>query len=363
MLHRTRSVRSGRTGILGLAAASVAVAGLTGLSAPSTAHGPQTASWAGGAAPSAEVQCSAPDARPTVVLLDLDTGVPNHTVAGGCTLNDLIDDERSWANHGEFVTHVRGTTGDLVAAGELDRAEANRLTAAAGRSEVGRVPGYEWLFDGSVSSFADWAYAGDGGFDLLPDGTLRSRVGPDGGFGTFWYTPEQFGDFSLRLQFRDDAPGDLRGNSGVQVRFPALWEPVDGCPTTFNGNETGNLSWIAVNCGHEVQINDSPETGSNDPRKTGSIYGFADLTLAEAMPTPKGVWNDLEVRVVGQHYTVIRNGVVINEFENLPGLPFPGRPNDPDSSSRGLVGHVGLQAHGSAPDIVSYRNVRIRQLC
>ncbi|MDQ4112154.1 MAG: DUF1080 domain-containing protein, partial [Actinomycetota bacterium] len=77
---------------------------------------------------------------------------------------------------------------------------------------------------------------------------------------------------------------------------------------------------------------------------------------------PKGTWNDLEIRVVGQHYTVIRNGVVINEFENLPGLPFPGRPNDPDSSSRGLTGHVGVQAHGSTPDVVSYRNIRIRDL-
>jgi hypothetical protein len=362
MLSSSRTsprTRSSRSGLLALAVAAVTTLGLAG-TAPSTASTPRADALVDAAVPA--VGCPAPDARPTVVLLDLDTGVENSSTAGGCTINDLIDDERTWAQHGAFVTHVRRTTSALVAEGELDRADARVLTAAAGRSEVGRVPGYDWLFDGSAASFADWAYAGDGGFDLLADGTIRSRVGADGGFGTLWYTPEQFGDFSLRLQFRDDAPGDLRGNSGVQVRFPELWAPVEGCPTTFNGNETGNLSWIAVNCGHEIQVNDSPETGSNDPRKTGSIYGFADLTLAEAMPTPKGVWNDLEVRVVGQHYTVLRNGVVINEFENLPGLPFPGRPNDPDSSSRGLVGHVGLQAHGSAPDIVSYRNVRVREL-
>ena len=76
--------------------------------------------------------------------------------------------------------------------------------------------------------------------------------------------------------------------------------------------------------------------------------------------TPPGIWNDLEIRVVGQHYTVIRNGEVINEFENLPGVPFPGRPNDPDSSSRGLVGYVGLQAHGAPPDVVSFRDIRVR---
>ncbi|WP_454042643.1 3-keto-disaccharide hydrolase [Cellulosimicrobium sp. Marseille-Q8652] len=222
--------------------------------------------------------------------------------------------------------------------------------------------GNEVIFDGTQESFDAWEYAGDGGFDLLDDGTIRSRVGEDGGFGTLWYPVRQYGDFSLTLEFRDDAPGDLRGNSGVQVRFPALSGPVEGCPTTFNGNETGNLSWIAVNCGHEIQVNDSPEGGSNDPRKTGSVYGFADIGLDRAMPTPKGTWNELEVRVVGQHYTVIRNGVVINEYENLPGVPFPGRPLDPDSSSRGLVGYVGVQAHGSAPDVVSYRDIRVREL-
>ncbi len=314
------------------------------------------------AAAAGETDCTAPDARATVVLLDTDTGVGNATLSDGCTLNDVIDDERSWRNHGRFVKHTRKVTKRLVREGEISKSTAKRLRKAAARSQVGKVPGYEWLFDGSASSLEDWAYAGVGGFDLLPDGTLRSRVGATGGFGTLWYTPERFGDFSLRLQFRDDAPGSLRGNGGVQVRFPALWGPVDGCPTTFNGNETGNLSWIAVNCGHEVQVNDSPESGGNDARKTGSIYGFADLNLAQARPTPKSTWNDLEVRAVGQHYTVLRNGVVINEYENLPGVPFPGRPNDPDSSSRGLVGHIGLQAHGSAPDVVSYRNVRVRRL-
>lgn len=355
MRHRP-FLRRGRAVLIAGAATAIGLAGAG--TALASASGPSD----DGRRAASELTCPAPDARPTVVLLDTDTGVANKTLAGGCTLNDLIEDERSWDTHGAFVDHVRSTAHDLVAEGVLDRAEASRLTSAAGRSDVGQVPGYEWLFDGSAASFEDWAYAGDGGFDLLPNGTVRSRVGETGGFGTLWYTPQEYGDFSLRLQFRDDAPGDVRANSGVQVRFPELWGPVEGCPTTFNGNETGNLSWIAVNCGHEIQVNDSPEAPGNDPRKTGSIYGFADLTLDEAMPTPKGVWNDLEVRVVGQDYTVLRNGVVINEFENLPGLPFPGRPHDPDSSSRGLVGHIGLQAHGSDPDVVSYRNVRIREL-
>src|ERR687897_959559 len=93
-----------------------------------------------------------------------------------------------------------------------------------------------------------------------------------------------YGDFSLRLQFRDESPIEgRRANSGVQVRFPAPKGPVPGCPTTFNGIEQNNDAWIAVNCGHEVQINDSPAGPGNDPRKTGSIYGFADLGSAASM--------------------------------------------------------------------------------
>ncbi|WP_336922417.1 3-keto-disaccharide hydrolase [Aquipuribacter sp. SD81] len=308
-------------------------------------------------APASAATCDAPDSRPTVRFLDTASRVANADAGGGCTINDLIDDESSWGGHGAFVRHVRDVVDDLVADGVVDRREAGALRSAAARSDVGRVAGYEVLFDGTAESLEGWDYAGDGGFELV-DGLLRSQPG---GFGTLWYAEEEYGDFSLRLQFRDDAPGgpDVRANSGVQVRFPALDGPVEGCPTTFNGAETNNLSWIAVNCGHEVQVNDSPD---GDPRKTGSIYGFADLTLEEANPTPKGVWNDLEIRVVDQHYTVIRNGVVINSYENVPGVPFPDRPDDPDSSSRGLVGHVGLQAHGSAPDVVSFRDVRIREL-
>ena len=258
-----------------------------------------------------------------------------------------------------------GLTLAVVAA--LAVATAPAATAAPGDSAIVVPPvddeGYSVLFDGSQESFDMWAYAGDGGFDLNEDGTITSRAGEGGGFGTLWYPAKELGDFSLKLEWRDDAPGgaDVRGNSGVQVRFPDLSAPLAGCPTTFDGNEQNNLSWIAVNCGHEIQINDSPEAEGNDPRKTGSVYGFADIGLGEDV-APKGEWNEMEIRVVDQTYTVWRDGVEINRYENLPGVPFPGRPNDPDSSSRGLTGYVGLQAHGADQDQVSFRNVRVQEL-
>lgn len=232
-----------------------------------------------------------------------------------------------------------------------------------GRSRAGER-GYQVIFDGSRACFQRWRYAGGSSVTVQRDGTLRAGPGP-ANLGVLWYAARPYGDFSLRLQFRDDSPvPGVRANSGVQVRFPAPRPPVPGCPMTFNGTpQTENpAAWIAVNCGHEVQINDSPEADGNDPRKTGSIYGFADLDSARSRPTPPGVWNDLEIRVVGQHYTVARNGVVINEYENVPGVAFPGRPLDPGSSSRGLVGYLGLQAHGAPQDVVSFRDIRVMDL-
>lgn len=307
-----------------------------------------------------ETTCTAPDHRPTVRFLDSDSGVANRTAEGGCTINDLIDDESAWKNHGAFVHHVSEVTRPLVDSGVINAQERSALMETAARSGIGRPNGpepYKMIFDGTPASFDAWGYVGPRGFALRDDGSMVTTNSPTGGdLGMLWYKAEQFGDFSLRLQFRDEAAGDVRSNSGVFVRFPG----VD--PAANPECKTDTPAWVAVNCGNEIQINDSPESPSNDHRKTGSVYGFADLNLAQARPTDKGVWNDLEIRVVGQHYTVIRNGEVINEYENVPGIPFPGRPTDPGSSARQFKqGYIGLQNHDGST-AVAFRNIRVRDL-
>jgi hypothetical protein len=206
--------------------------------------------------------------------------------------------------------------------------------------------GYETILDGSRSCFERWRYAGGASITPQPDGTVKTGPGAPG-LGVLWYAARPYGDFSLKLQFRDDAPAaDQRANSGVQVRFPAPHPPVPGCPTTFDGNEQNNAAWIAVNCGHEVQINDSPDGPPFDPRKTGSIYGFADLDAAHARIAPAKRWTRLAIRVVGQTYTVYRDGVRINRYVG----------------SRRRSGYIGLQAHGAPQDVVAFRDIRIREL-
>jgi PKD repeat protein len=300
--------------------------------------------------------CAAPDARPTVRLLDTDTGVANRVAGGGCTINDLIDDEAGWPNHGAFVTHLEEVITELTAAHVIDNREARELRRAGAASPIGNTPGYQALFDGTARSLAGWRQAPGGSFALRPDGSIRST----GGLGMLWYAQE-FADYSLRMQFRDVSAEGVRGNSGVFVRFPdpriPLEErPPDSCGTV--GSARSSAAWVAIYCGHEIQIYDG-ETG--ETQKTGSVYNFAPLTLAQSGATPKGQWNDYEIRVVGQHYTIIRNGVTIAEFDNTPGKQSSRAGDPPTDLRQFLSGFLGLQNHGTN-DLVEFRNVRVRSL-
>ncbi|MEU0570851.1 ThuA domain-containing protein [Nonomuraea sp. NPDC005983] len=304
-----------------------------------------------------KVDCPAPDTRPTVWLLDSDTGVANRVAGGGCTINDLIDDERAWSNHGEFVSHLNDLVNQFRKDGVISNSEAATLKKAGAQSEIGKTNGYETIFDGTAESLQGWSQAPSGQFTLQRDGTIRAS----GGLGMLWYSKKAYADFSLRLQFRDVAPDGYRANSGVFVRFPDPRTPLDQRPTGSCGtvgSARTSPAWVAIFCGQEVQIYDG-DTG--EPQKTGSVYNFASNGLDKAGVTPKGTWNEYEVRVVGQHYTITRNGKVINEFDNTPGKSSS-RAGDPPTDLRQFIsGFVGLQNH-SNNDLIEFRNIRVREL-
>ncbi|MEU8265324.1 ThuA domain-containing protein [Micromonospora sp. NPDC048999] len=300
--------------------------------------------------------CDAPDARSTVRLLDTDTGLENRQVVAGCTINDLINDEADWPNKGSFMSHLDDVIAELTGGKVITGSEAVSLRAAGAASPVGTTGGYKSIFDGSAYSLADWRQAPSGQFSLRTDGSIRSS----GGLGMLWYAGQEFGDFSVRLQFKDIATGTTRANTGVFIRFPDPRTPLadrpEGCSTT--GSARTDPAWVAIYCGHEIQIYDG---ATGEVQKTGSVYNFAPIGLDKAGVTPKDQWNDYEIRAVGQHYTIIRNGVVINEFDNVPGKNSS-RAGDPPTALRQFFsGFIGLQNHGNS-DLVEFRNVRVRAL-
>ncbi|WP_327328564.1 DUF1080 domain-containing protein [Streptomyces sp. NBC_01210] len=296
--------------------------------------------------------CPEWDERLTVIVGTVDTGVPNRITRSRCTINELIEDEKDWSSHALFLKHVDKVLDELLADGVIDQREHKKIYKAAKQSGIGnpgRHTGYRDLFDGTQASFSKWQHVGGGSFGLGADGSMTSGTAK-GGLGMLWFPQRQYGDFSLKLQWRDDAPGTGNANSGVFVRFPYV----------HDNPEEPRPEWVAIKYGHEVQVLDRPD---GDMYKTGSIYGFDRVGLGGAGVTPKGTWNDYEIRVVGQHYSVYRNGVLINEFDNVGGQEFvPPRADDPGTDGRRYSsGYIGLQVH-STTDVISYRNIRIQEL-
>ncbi|SDP21364.1 Copper binding protein, plastocyanin/azurin family [Streptomyces sp. cf386] len=296
--------------------------------------------------------CPEFDERLTVIVGTVDSGVPNRLTNSRCRINELIEDEKEWTSHALFLKHVTTVLDKLLKDGVVDEREYNAIRKAARQSGIGKpgqTEGYRTILDGSAASFAKWQQVGGGSFAPNGDGSITSGTSKPG-LGMLWFPERKYGDFSLKLQWRDDAPGTGNANSGVFVRFP--W--------VHDHPEESRPEWVAIKYGHEVQVLDRPD---GDMYKTGSVYGFDRVGLAGAGVTQKGTWNDYEIRVVDQHYSVYRNGVLINEFDNTGGQDFvPPRSDDPGTDGRRFAsGYIGLQVHGTT-DVVSYRDIRIKEL-
>ncbi|MFE6171043.1 OmpL47-type beta-barrel domain-containing protein [Streptomyces sp. NPDC056464] len=296
--------------------------------------------------------CPEFDERLTVIVGTIDSGVPNRLTNSRCRINELIEDEKEWTSHALFLKHVTTVLDKLLKEGVVDQREYNAVRKAARQSGIGKpgqTEGYRTILDGSAESFAKWQQVGGGSFAPNGDGSITSGT-TKAGLGMLWFPERKYGDFSLKLQWRDDAPGTGNANSGVFVRFP--W--------VHDHPEESRPEWVAIKYGHEVQVLDRPD---GDMYKTGSVYGFDRVGLAGAGVTQKGTWNDYEIRVVDQHYSVYRNGVLINEFDNTGGQDFvPPRSDDPGTDGRRFAsGYIGLQVHGTT-DVVSYRDIRIKEL-
>jgi hypothetical protein len=139
-------------------------------------------------------------------------------------------------------------------------------------------------------------------------------------------------------------------------------------PLTHNSNADNHQHWTQVACGHEVQINETltgtGPLGGSDPIKTGSIYNFRNLNAQQSRTNErleKGVWHEMEIRTIGQQYTVLIDGRMINQFDNsIPKIAS--RNGDPATVARQFArGYLGLQTHGGS-DRISYREIQVKEI-
>jgi hypothetical protein len=280
---------------------------------------------------------------------------------------------------------------------------------------------------GTPASLDRWVHVGAGAFVPSRDGR---GVVTTGGIGMLWY-PEDFGNAIFRIDYRDVRTTRTGySNGGVLIGFPAeqictplypstpacihavrsttrparwsyRWrglpgpfppaqtyanDPALGDPDSGTGNACGRLgrartdaTWVAIYCGNEIQINDSPDPPAfgGDPIKTGSIYGMHDLNATTGIegsgaqarldadvaagwnPGKPRAWHQLEIQRIGQQLTVFIDGVLVNRYDNaIPQRSM--RAGDPPSSAREFAGSaIGLQNHAEG-DRIEYRDVRVK---
>ncbi len=165
------------------------------------------------------------------------------------------------------------------------------------------------------------------------------------GFGFLRYDGQEFGDFTLRVEYRFiPAPGGKpQANSGLGIRT-GRFDPA-------RSRET-RPSYAAF----EVQLLD--DAGSPpSAHGTGSLYRYQSPTANPARPGPE--WNTIEVKCAGSRFTVRLNDQTIldadqSDLADLKTKP-PTAPKPKDKPRRG---YVALQSHSGQ---VEFRKVQIHE--
>lgn len=155
-----------------------------------------------------------------------------------------------------------------------------------------------------------------------------------GSRGRTLYTEREFGDFTLRFEFKL-TPG---ANNGIGIRTPAEGDPAY--------------------VGMEVQVLDDSDpkyAQLKDYQFHGSIYGVVAARRGHLKPV--GEWNAEEIEVRGRRVKVTLNGTVIVDADldeatksgTLDGREHPGLARE--------KGHIALCGHG---DRVEFRALEVK---
>ncbi len=156
---------------------------------------------------------------------------------------------------------------------------------------------------------------------FVKDGKLICKSGPDKKYG-YLATEKKFKNFELKLEFLQEA----NGNSGVFFR------------SSLDGTKISGWQVEVAPPGHD----------------TGGIYESYGRGWLVKIPDEKenilkmGEWNQLKVKVVGDHVKTWLNGVQMVDFK--------------DEKIGKADGVIALQIHSGGGIKVSWKNILIREL-
>jgi hypothetical protein len=204
------------------------------------------------------------------------------------------------------------------------------LLLAAFTAAAADKDGFTPVFNGK--DFTGWAGLVDN-YEVV-NGAIVCKKGKGGTI----FTKEEYGDFSVRLEFNVPAGG----NNGLAIRYPG----------------SGDTAYVGM-C--ELQVLDDnydKVRGKIDPRQAhGSAYGM--VAAKRGFQKPNGEWNQQEVTVKGSTIKVVLNGTVIldTDLAKVDPASFMGKSKHPGLTR--TKGHFGFAGHG---DAVQFRNVSIKRL-
>ena len=181
----------------------------------------------------------------------------------------------------------------------------------------------------------------------VKDGHILCQ-GTGGGFLRF--DPKEFGDFTVRVEYRFAAPDRTVakpkvGNSGIGIRT-AKYDPKKATHT--------RPSYYS----YEVQLLDDAGKEPNT-HSTGSLYRYKAPTTNPVKAAPE--WNTIEIACVGPKIRISINGTQVLDADQteIPDLE-KGKPKDVAApKDKPLKGYVSLQNHGST---IEFRKVQIKEL-
>jgi lipid-binding SYLF domain-containing protein len=179
------------------------------------------------------------------------------------------------------------------------------------------------LFDGTDESLEAWKLVGSGDIDRT-DAELTLAAGPE--LGLFYYTARRFDDFHLRLQYR---PESSDTDMSLAVRFLDPQQPVPDRDDPSVLYPYDNPAYVAAHTGFAVHLGGKrpgAESGTFEDVLLGNAPGAQ--SHAERAEVKVGDWNDLELDVEGNHFSVRLNGKETAQFVNSDS--YRGKPASAD---------------------------------
>jgi hypothetical protein len=214
------------------------------------------------------------------------------------------------------------------------------VSTSIGDSRAADADEWQPMFNGK--DLEGWVQHGGKATYRVEDGAIVGTTAPNTG-NTFLCTEREYGDFELRLEFKVDS----RMNSGIQFR--SVWSEQESV-YQHDGREFKVRPGIVHGYQYEIDPSDRRWTaGVYDESRRGWLFNLRDKPEAGAA-FKQDEWNQVRIRVEGDHIQTWINGVAAADFHD--GLT--------------LKGLIALQVHGvgarTEPMEIRWRKIELKEL-